>query len=300
MMLRTASLRDTDKILALCNEHERRVDPDVEPNSKDDIELAIKGISEPGHTIVMDHDGELSAVCFLIPDSARLRCELDLFFLDSLPDAEDVFAAALAHLKALGRGYEVMSSANQKDEQTLRIIKSFGFEFYRNYWKLIRQNRNDEFPKLPAGIEIKQLPLNENANLYWRLEMDSFSEHFGFKFVEFEPWFRNLRDDSLIDQQGSFVIYKDATPAGYLLSSNGREELGGGFIDKLGVIKSMRGKGLGRLMLLHGIAHSAQKGHTSIALGVDSGNESGAIDLYRSVGFEPHVVWSAHKLPERL
>ncbi len=127
--------------------------------------------------------------------------------------------------------------------------------------------------------------------------MDSFSEHFGFKFVEFEPWFKMRKEDSLIDQQGSFVIYQNGVAAGYLVSSNGREELQGGFIDKLGVIKSMQGKGLGRKLLMHGIAHSAQKGHTSIALGVDSGNESGAIALYESVGFEPEVVWSAYRLP---
>ena len=299
-MLRTASLRDTDEILALCNAHESRIDPDVEPMSRDDIELSIKGVGEPGYTIVNEENGRLDAVCFVVLDSGRLRCELDLFYLNSIAHAEDVFAAALAHLRGLGKGYEVMSSANQKDEPTLRLIESFGFDFYRNYWKLIRQNNSDQFPQLPRGVEIRQLPFNENANLYWRLEMDSFAEHFGFKFVEFEPWFKMRKDDSLIDQQGSFVIFKDGAAAGYLISSNGREELHGGFIDKLGVIKAMQGKGLGRLVLLHGIAHSAQKGHTSIALGVDSGNESGAIALYESVGFEPHVVWSAYLLPTRL
>lgn len=299
-MLRTASLEDTDQILGLCNAHEYRVDNDVEPMSRADIELNIKGVAEPGHTIVWEQDGDISAVCFVFSDTGRKRAELDLFYLNSIPHAEDVFAAALSHLKSLGRGFEVMSSANQKDEPTLQLIQSFGFKFYRNYWKLVRQNKSDAFPSLPEGVEIKQLPFNDNANLYWRLEMDSFAEHFGFKFVEFEPWFLQRKDDSLIDQQGSFVIYKDGIAAGYLMSSNGREELQGGFIDKLGVIKSMQGKGLGRKLLQHGIAYSAQKGHTSIALGVDSGNESGAISLYESVGFEPHVVWSAYRLPELL
>lgn len=299
-MLRTASLRDTDEILALCNAHESRIDPEVEPLTRDDIEISIKGSGEPGYTIVNEENGSLTAVCFVVLDSGRLRCELDLFYLDSTVPAEDVFAAALTHLRGLGKGYEVLSSANQQDAQTLKLIESFGFEFYRNYWKLIRQNNNDQFPQLPQGVEIRQLKFNENANLYWRLEMDSFAEHFGYLFVEFEPWFKMRKDDSLIDQQGSFAIYKGGVPAGYLISSNGREELQGGFIDKLGVIKSMQGQGLGRLLLQHGIAHSAQKGHTSIALGVDSGNESGAIALYESVGFEPHVVWSAYRLPTRL
>ena len=299
-MLRSASLADTDQILDVCIRHEQRIDKDVEPISRADVEISIRGVGEPGHTIVWDQGGEITALCFIVTDSGRKRCELDLFFLESIPNAEDVFAASLSHIKSLGQGFEVMSSANQKDEQTLKLIQSFGFKFYRNYWKLVRQNGNDEFPNLPAGVEIKQLSFNENANLYWRLEMDSFSEHFGYKYVEFEPWFLQRKDDPLIDQAGSFVIYRDGVAAGYLISSNGREELQGGFIDKLGVIKSMQGKGLGRKLLQHGIAHSAQKRHTSIALGVDSGNESGAIALYESVGFEPHVVWSAYRLPDLL
>jgi GNAT superfamily N-acetyltransferase len=299
-MLRSASLADIDQILDVCIRHEQRIDKDVEPISRADVEISIKGVGEPGHTIVWDQDGEITALCFLVTDSGRKRCELDLFFLDSLPNAEDVFAASLSHLKSLGRGFEVMSSANQKDLPTLNLIQSFGFKFYRNYWKLVRQNGNDEFPTLPVGVEIKQLSFNENANLYWRLEMDSFSEHFGYKYVEFEPWFRQREEDSLIDQHGCFAIYKDGVAAGYLMSSNGREELQGGFIDKLGVVKSMQGQGLGRKLLQHGIAHSVQKGYTSIALGVDSGNESGAIALYESVGFEPHVVWSAYRLPDLL
>ena len=299
-MLRTASLKDVDQILEVCISHEQRVDGDVEPITRADVELSIQGVGEPGHTIVFDQDGKITALAFVFSDSGRKRSEIDLFFLDSIVHAEDVFAEALSHIKSLGRGHEVMSSANQKDQPTLKLIQSFGFSFYRNYWKLIRQNNHDQYPALPEGVEIRQLGFNDHANLYWRLEMDSFREHFGYKFVEFEPWFSKHKDDSLIDQQGSFVIYKDATPAGYLISSNGREELRGGFIDKLGVIKEMQGKGLGRLLLEHGIAYSAKKGHSSIALGVDSGNESGAISLYQSVGFEPHVVWSAHRFPALL
>lgn len=299
-MLRTASLKDVDQILSLCTQHEQRVDGGVEPISRADVEISITGIGKPGHTIVWDQSGRLTAVCFVVDDPGRKRSELDLFFLDSVPNAEDVFAAGLSHLKSLGRGFEVMSSANQNDTQALKLIRSFGFMFYRNYWKLVRQNGQDQPPELPTDLEIRALSFSENANLYWRLEMDSFAQHFGYKYVEFEPWFLQRKDDPLIDQQGCFVIYEGGKPAGYLISSNSREELRGGFIDKLGVIKSMRGKGLGRMLLQHGIAHSVQRNYSSIALGVDSGNESGAIALYKSVGFEPHVVWSAYRLPDLL
>ena len=127
-MLRTASLKDTDQILELCNCHESRVDSDAEPMSRADVELNLKGVGEPGHAIVWDEAGRITAVCFVFIDSGRKRAELDLFFVESIPHAEDVFAAAISHLKSLGREFEVMSSANQKDAVTLKLIQSFGFE----------------------------------------------------------------------------------------------------------------------------------------------------------------------------
>ena len=70
--------------------------------------------------------------------------------------------------------------------------------------------------------------------------------------------------------------------------------MNGGWLDKLGVLEKFRGLGLGKLLLQWGIAHAAEKGYQSIGLGVDTGNESGALQLYENQGFKPTVVWRGY------
>jgi ribosomal protein S18 acetylase RimI-like enzyme len=65
----------------------------------------------------------------------------------------------------------------------------------------------------------------------------------------------------------------------------------GGWVDKLGVLEKFRGQGFGQLLLQWGIAHAANKGYTSVGLGADTGNDSGALELYFKMGFEVQLSW---------
>jgi ribosomal protein S18 acetylase RimI-like enzyme len=65
-------------------------------------------------------------------------------------------------------------------------------------------------------------------------------------------------------------------------------------VDKLGVLEKFRGLGLGKLLLQWGIAHAAEKGYKTVGLGADTGNESGALQLYENQGFKPTVVWRGY------
>mgnify|MGYP000629649514 CR=1 FL=1 len=97
-----------------------------------------------------------------------------------------------------------------------------------------------------------------------------------------------------IPKNPAIVAKVDGEPAGLLLSSDGRADVNGGWVDKLGVLEKYRGLGLGKLLLRWGIAHAADKGYQSIGLGVDTGNESGALQLYENQGFRPTVVWRGY------
>jgi len=147
---------------------------------------------------------------------------------------------------------------------------------------------------LPAGVEIKAVVVEEHGELLHRLETSSFSEHFGYFPISSEDWIRERLAENSADPFGSFVAFVDAVPAGFLLSSDSRADIQGGWVDKLGVLDEFRGRGLGKLLLKWGIAHAAQKGYTSIGLGADTGNESGALELYFGLGFEKQLSWRAY------
>jgi ribosomal protein S18 acetylase RimI-like enzyme len=78
-----------------------------------------------------------------------------------------------------------------------------------------------------------------------------------------------------------------------LVCTNHRAENQGGFIDKLGVRKNFRGRGYGEMLLKWGCAYSIERGFKDVALGVDTGNETGAVALYEKTGFKSSNVWLA-------
>ena len=58
-----------------------------------------------------------------------------------------------------------------------------------------------------------------------------------------------------------------------------------GWVEDLGVLRQHRGRGVGRALLLEGIYGLERAGCGSVLLDVDAENPTGALYLYRSVGF---------------
>lgn len=296
-MIREATLDDLAALTELCNEHERRVDPLAEELSEDEIAMQIKGWAEPGHPLLHeDVSGKPNAVAFIHTDSARGRVEIDLFSVASAKATGELFDAALAWVAAERPGLKIRTAANKLDTQLTKLFESRGFSLYRIYWQMLREHMagdTDAF-ELPDGVEATQLELEPNLELLHRLEMESFKDHFGWVPVSFSDWRTERLADDLADPAGNFVLFENGEPAGYVVYSRNRENIEGGYIDKLGVLEQYRGRGYGELLLRMGIVYSAALGNTSIGLGVDSGNESGALKLYEKVGFGVNLGWAAY------
>lgn len=296
-MIREATLEDVAALTELCNEHERRVDPNAEALGEDEIAMQVKGWSEPGHPLLhLNSAGSPDAVAFIHTDSARGRVEIDLFSVASAPVTGQLFDAALAWVAAERPGLDVRTAANKLDTKLTKLFESRGFDLYRIYWQMLRdhQEGDTELGEFAAGIEILQMEYEQNLELFHRLEMESFKDHFAWMPVSFADWRAERLADDLADPAGNFILFENGEPAGYVVYSRNRENIDGGYIDKLGVIEQYRGRGYGELLLRMGVAYSAALGNSSVGLGVDSGNESGALDLYRKVGFEVNLGWAAY------
>jgi mycothiol synthase len=63
------------------------------------------------------------------------------------------------------------------------------------------------------------------------------------------------------------------------------DETDKGWINSVAILPDFRGKGLGRALLLSSMAALKQAGFSRAHLHADSGNESGALQLYESTGF---------------
>lgn len=296
-MIREATLEDVTLLTALCNEHERRVDPLAEELGEDEIAMQIKGWTEPGHPLLhLDAAGKPDAVAFIHTDTARGRVEIDLFSLATTKVTAELFDAALAWVAAERPGMKVRTAANKLDTNLTKLFESRGFDLYRIYWQMLRDHAegDTEVGEFPTGVELHQMEYETNLELFHRLEMESFKDHFGWVPVSFADWRAERLADDLADPAGNFVLFENGEPVGYVVYSRNRENIDGGYIDKLGVLEQYRGRGYGELLLRMGIAYSAALGNTSVGLGVDSGNESGALRLYEKVGFAVNLGWAAY------
>jgi GNAT superfamily N-acetyltransferase len=292
-LIRAATLADASEILAVANQHELRIDPEFEVYPLSEFEQQIQGYSEPGHPFVFEQNG-IQAATLIQTDSARKRVEIDLFTVASQEDTTAIFAFALGYVAEKFPDFQVRSACNKQDLETLEIFENSGLKFYRDYYKLNKAPISDSYPQLPSGVEIKSVSLSDQGALLHKLESESFSGHFGYVPIPLEDWLKERLADITADPTGSFVLSFEGEPAGFLLSNDARADVQGGWVDKLGVLEQFRGKGFGKLLLQWGTAHAAQKGYKSIALGADTGNGSGALELYFGLGFKEQLSWRAY------
>lgn len=139
----------------------------------------------------------------------------------------------------------------------------------------------DPLPPIPAGIGIRRFEPGRDE-LAWvelnartfaahpeqgRITVDDLSARMG------EPWFRP--EDFLLAEGPDGLL-------GYHWTKSIPGEAGEVYV--LGVDPDHHGGGLGRLLLATGIAHLAERGHTSVDLYVE-GSEQRVVDLYLSASF---------------
>ncbi len=292
-MIRLATEADAKELLGVCNGHELRVDPEFEEMPLSEIHEFLKGYEEPAHTLVLEDDG-IKAVLFIQTSTPRNRVEPDLFTIGTKAQTKELFNAGLSWLRENRQGYEVRTFCNKLDVDLLELFEQSGLSFNRDYYKMVKEPLTIGFPQLTQGVSIEQVDLKEHSQLLHQLETESFAGHFGYIPLGHGDWLAEKLAEPQLDPMGTFVAKVNGEPAGLLISSDGRSDVNGGWVDKLGVLTKFRGLGIGKLLLQWGIAHAADKGYVSIGLGADTGNESGALQLYENQGFKPTVVWRGY------
>jgi GNAT superfamily N-acetyltransferase len=292
-MIRVATLDDAGELLEVCNNHELRVDPDFEAMPLSEIHEFLNGYEEPAHTLVLD-EGGIQAVMFIQTSTPRNRVEPDFFTIGTKVQSKQLFDAGLEWLEQNRKGYDVRTFCNKMDTEQLALFEESGLSFLRDYYKMVKEPLERGFPSLPQDISVESVDLQEQSEVLHMLETESFSGHFGYIALGHDDWIAEKLAEPQLDPKGCFIAKVNGEPAGLLISNDGRSDVNGGWVDKLGVLEEFRGLGLGKLLLQWGIAHAADKGYTSIGLGVDTGNESGALQLYENQGFRPTVVWRGY------
>jgi mycothiol synthase len=165
------------------------------------------------------------------------------------------------------------------DESARTLLDSRGYVAVRRHYEMtIELDDSIPAPELPPGVVIETFQEDDAAAWYAAMNQ-IFEEEWGFELEPFDEWWqRHAGDDHTL-----WFLARDSGEIVALVHGQDRRR-GGGLVEWLGVKAPWRGRGLGRVLLLHIFHELRSRGAARAGLGVDSQNPTGATRLYESVG----------------
>jgi mycothiol synthase len=174
------------------------------------------------------------------------------------------------------------------DEAGHDLLTRAGFGQVRTHLHMVRSLDavpDGAAPPVPAAITIRSMGDGEERAIH-RVLQESFADHFALTVGPFDAWWDGWSDDPLFDPALVFVADRDLE--GIVGVACDFVDDGVGWIGDLGVIVPWRGRGIAKALLAASFDAFRTRGLATARLNVDAENETGAADLYRSMGMHEH------------
>ncbi|MEN6369805.1 MAG: GNAT family N-acetyltransferase [Thermotogota bacterium] len=182
-----------------------------------------------------------------------------------------------------------VAGTDADDRRREEVLVRHGFQLDR-VWSNFRLEfeRRPTAPEWPSGIAVRTFrPGKDDVNLVLAYR-DAFRNHYGYLEqpleAEVERW-RHWITQPDFEPELWFLATAGEEICGYCCTfaeSHGDRECG--LVDEFGVRHAWRRRGIGRALLLEAFWAMYVRGLKAVELTAVSGNASGALDLYVSVG----------------
>ncbi len=181
------------------------------------------------------------------------------------------------------------------------LLLERGYRPVRTSFEMIRPTL-DDIPDLPLPDGIEMRPVQpEHYRAIFEADVEAFTEHWGWvdrsdaayrRFLEdptFQPelWTIAWDGDRIAGQVRAYIIDEDNERLGVLR----------GWTENISVLAPWRGRGIARALMAASMRLQRERGMAESALTVDAQNETGALQLYRSMGFEVHSSQTQYRRP---
>lgn len=167
-------------------------------------------------------------------------------------------------------------------------LERCGFTVDRYFHRMIAPIADPiEAATLPDGFEIRPLEPDIEVEQWVAAVNAGFADHYDQHADTVEDKLHEMTKPSYMPDADLVLVSEGNEIVG--VGYNARDTLDDGatrgWVDSLAVVPAMRGRGLGRALLLRSLAALRAAGFDQAYLTVDSENETGALKLYTSVGF---------------
>jgi mycothiol synthase len=216
--------------------------------------------------------------------------------IDVHPDArepafvDEVTAAFIESASMLVRGSGRMLIGTRQGQQWRRsALERAGFEVTRYFFRMIRPlDEPVVVPPLPDGFAIRPVEPERELAQWVDASNRGFAGHFEHQDGTVEQKQHWMNDPGYVPEADLVLINDRGEIIG--TAENGGETLTDGtergWVHSLAIVPEYRGRGMGRALLLASLESLRKAGFDTALLSVDSENQSGAMGLYTSVGFE--------------
>jgi GNAT superfamily N-acetyltransferase len=260
----------------------------VADTSAEDILDDWRGIDLERDTWLWELDGRVAAFGVLFVRHERLHSD---GYVHPELLGRGFGSAILERMEARARelGFDKIGAATLAgDEAGLRLFESRGYRDVRHFFRMaIELDAPPPEPSWPAGLEPRPVE-HEQLRVFQAAKEEAFAEEWGYVPESFEAFEVRVIERPRADLSLWTAVSDGDEIAATLIAGC---ELGGGWIASIGVRKPWRRRGLGLALLQRSFGQLWERGERRVQLGVDAGNETGAIRLYERAGM--HVVWEA-------
>jgi mycothiol synthase len=176
----------------------------------------------------------------------------------------------------------IRSLVNNKDEAGHTLLRNNGYSPVRYQWRMeIKLREAPVAAAFPPGIELRPFIKDEHAIAVWQADNEAFRDHWGSHDRTYEEWSHGKFGNPNFDPALWMIAWDGNEVAGF---SQNRFRKGMGWIGTVAVRRPWRRKGLGIALMRRTFGEFYRRGTTTIGLGVDSANLTGATRLYERAG----------------
>ncbi|NQV05344.1 GNAT family N-acetyltransferase [bacterium] len=199
---------------------------------------------------------------------------------------------ALERFAGIDEGLPQVIRVDAYDTQTdrLSLFEHFGYERARYFIEMI-SDLSSSLPECPVpdGIEVRDWSDTAQTDALG-IHNQAFADHWGSEPMTVEAWEHRFGEFEM--PRASFVAYEGDLPVAYISSgmyphdfeTRGRSEA---WVEVLGTIRSHRGRGIASALIERAMEEYRRVGMEYAVIGVDADNPTGAVSVYRRLGFVP-------------
>lgn len=183
------------------------------------------------------------------------------------------------------------------------LLADEGYQPIRYWYEMVRPDlENIPDFTLPEGIEARPVQ-PEHYRAIWEAEVEAFKDHWGEAEVEEADYDRWLNDRPSIFQPHLWQVAWDGDQVVGMVRNfidaehNERFNRKRGYTEYISVRRAWRKRGVAKALIARSFRLLKELSMTEAALGVDTENPNGALQLYESMGFRQVKRGASYRKP---